>query len=121
MKLSIFKPVDIVFVVPVLFFSLLILIKASHIKPTVYEIRTAKGLYAKYPLDQDRMIEVKTDSGSITILVTNNTLRFCDASCPNKICIHTGTISKAGQSVVCAPDKVMAILVGESDIDSISK
>jgi hypothetical protein len=42
--------------------------------------------------------------------------------CPQKICIKTGQITKAGQSIVCLPNKVVIYIKGsdQSEIDDLS-
>lgn len=37
------------------------------------------------------------------------------ADCPTQDCVHTGTVSRGGQSIVCLPARVVVTLRGESD------
>jgi len=36
------------------------------------------------------------------------------SDCPNQDCVHTGTISRAGQSIVCLPARISIQLTGQS-------
>ena len=62
-------------------------------------------------------------SGETERLVESNgyTLRLCltetevwveEADCPTQDCVHTGTITRAGQSIVCLPARIIIRLEG---------
>ena len=47
-------------------------------------------------------------------------VRVSDSDCPGQDCVHTGAISRAGQSIVCLPAQVVISLVGaSSDVDAV--
>ena len=47
-------------------------------------------------------------------------VRVSDSDCPGQDCVHTGPISRAGQSIVCLPAQVVISLVGAaSDVDAV--
>ena len=47
-------------------------------------------------------------------------VRVLESDCPTQDCVHTGQISKAGQSIVCLPARIVITLVGTSaDYDAI--
>ena len=47
-------------------------------------------------------------------------VRVSDSDCPGQDCVHTGAISRAGQSIVCLPAQVVISLVGAaSDVDAV--
>ena len=48
------------------------------------------------------------------ITVEPGRIRFVDADCPDKTCVHTGWIHEAGQIAACVPNRVMIKLVGQS-------
>lgn len=64
---------------------------------------------ALLPLDTDCTFPV--GDGNI-IEITGGRVRMTYADCPDKICVKTGSISHSGQSIVCAPHKVVIIIVG---------
>lgn len=39
-------------------------------------------------------------------------VRVSDSDCPEQDCVHTGAISRAGQSIVCLPAQVVVYLEG---------
>ena len=47
-------------------------------------------------------------------------VRVSESDCPGQDCVHTGAISRAGQSIVCLPAQVVISLVGAaSDVDAV--
>lgn len=55
------------------------------------------------------------------ILAEKARIRFLESECPDKICLRTGWLTKAGHKAVCVPSKTMITIVGDSkQIDSIS-
>ncbi len=41
-----------------------------------------------------------------------------ESDCPTQDCVHTGVITRAGQSIVCLPAQVVICLEGSSDGDA---
>lgn len=50
-----------------------------------------------------------------------NGLRVSSSDCPTQDCVHTGTISRGGQSIVCLPARIVIQLTGgttdSNDVD----
>ena len=63
--------------------------------------------YAEYSLSDDITVEIKTDIGSNTLLISNGEARITDASCPDGICEGHKPVSRSGESIVCLPNKVV--------------
>lgn len=40
---------------------------------------------------------------------------MAESDCPTQDCVHTGTITRSGQSIVCLPGRVIVMLEGSSD------
>lgn len=75
----------------------------------------------EYDLYKSQTIVVETENGGQNILVIDNGSCYLDdANCPDKLCVHQGTISKAGQSIICLPHKLVIKIVGgeEQDVDT---
>ena len=45
-------------------------------------------------------------------------VRVSDSDCPGQDCVHTGAITRAGQSIVCLPAQVVISLVGAATPDA---
>ena len=55
-----------------------------------------------------------TNAGLMAIVLSkgNTAVRMIDAECPDKICVKTGAVSRSGQSIVCAPHKIVVTVTG---------
>ena len=79
-------------------------------------------------VETDR-IDLQTASGTRTYSGNGYTLtldlrpdgevgvRVEQADCPTQDCVHTGTITRAGQSIVCLPARIIIQLEGSSTVD----
>ena len=61
--------------------------------------------------------ELLTVEGECTlnVLLTESGAEVILSDCPTQDCVHTGHISRAGQSIVCLPGQVVIHLEGASD------
>ena len=67
---------------------------------------------------------LETSSGSIryqvegeyplTLEVSDGGVRVAETSCPGEDCRHMGWISKAGQQIVCLPNRMVIALQGDT-------
>jgi len=73
------------------------------------------------PIEVDSVLTVNGAEGSITIAIQNRSARVVEASCPLKICVKTGKISRPGGTIICAPGRVAVIIEGKNDYDAITK
>ncbi len=61
--------------------------------------------------DIDATQEYYVDSQyPLTVVLSNDKVYVHSATCPDKLCEHSGAIKRAGQSVVCLPSKVSVTL-----------
>ena len=55
---------------------------------------------------------------TLRITADGSGVRVADSDCPTQDCVHTGTITRAGQSIVCLPAQVAVQLVGAATPDA---
>lgn len=70
--------------------------------------------------DLDGELVVPLDDGTyhLTVRIDSGSVRVSDADCPGQDCVHTGPITRAGQSIVCLPAQVVISLESAaSDVD----
>lgn len=48
----------------------------------------------------------------LTVTLDKTGVRVAESDCPGQDCVHTGTITRAGQSIVCLPEQVVVQLTG---------
>lgn len=71
------------------------------------------GNTRRYPLSEDA--EIKLDS--LTVVIEGGEVYVRDSACPDKICEHTGRISRVHEKIVCLPAGVIVSIEGESEFD----
>ena len=65
----------------------------------------------------DRTIDL---GGHNVIVLSGKSARMASADCRDQVCVHTGTLTRAGQVAVCLPNRVVLKIVGETgEIDAI--
>jgi hypothetical protein len=54
---------------------------------------------------------VRIEDGRICIL---------ESDCPDQVCVHTGWLTRAGQSAVCAPNRIAVVVRGAgAEVDAV--
>ncbi len=76
---------------------------------------------AVYSLFENRTETISGAKGLNNVLeIRDGKARVTDASCPDRLCVRQGEISKEGESIVCLPNRVVITLrgteEGESDV-----
>ncbi|MCR1935189.1 NusG domain II-containing protein [Clostridium tepidum] len=56
-----------------------------------------------------------------TIEINKGSIKFVDADCPDKICVKSGTLKKAGETAACLPHKlIITIEKNDKEVDEVS-
>ena len=107
---------DIILIASILAVSILFMILNGVFheegkKVIVYTDGTVMG---EYSLSKDQSITIDGYSGGHNVLtISGGTACMSDASCPDKLCMHQGKVSRSGQSIVCLPNRVVIKIEGE--------
>lgn len=63
--------------------------------------------------------------GTVTnhIEITADGVRFAESNCPDQVCVRSGLLTRAGQSAVCLPNRVIVRLTGAAapEVDAVVK
>lgn len=85
-------------------------------------IRTQSEVLS-YPLSSDRTIPVASGGYTLTVEIRDGRARVRETDCPDRVCLHTGWISRKGETVICAPAAVRLTVTdpkgGVGDADSV--
>ena len=81
-------------------------------------IETPSGKWI-YPLTETRTVVIPGAIGATPIRIENNTAFISDSPCPNKTCVNTSALKKAGDWNACMPNKVFLHIEGNSSEDDI--
>lgn len=73
----------------------------------------------KYTLDLSSDTTLEILDGKMTLCVEDGKIRVADSDCSQKLCAHSGAISKDGGMIVCLPNKVV-IKVSAGEVDAIT-
>ena len=72
----------------------------------------------EYPLNStDEIIYTVEGDYTNTIVIKDGLVYFESASCPGTDCVHSGSISKPGRTLVCLPNLVEVRITGNADAD----
>lgn len=89
------------------------------------EIYVDNELYKTYDIDDEDEFKIESEEGYNVVKIHNHGAQITEASCPDKVCIHEGFITKPSESIVCLPNKVHIKIItddtnnyGEEDIIS---
>lgn len=65
------------------------------------------GIEQRLPITLDLQREIKTETGYNQLEIKDGKVRMTEASCPDHICVKTGEICCAHQTIACLPNKVL--------------
>ncbi len=78
---------------------------------TTVIVTVDKELYGKYSVFENKVVEIKSENGTNVLTIKDGEAYISEASCPGfppeKRCSNQHPISKKGQSIICAPNKVV--------------
>ena len=76
---------------------------------------------ARYALSEDRTVKIEGAGGYNLLVIEGGEAWLSEADCPNLLCVKTGKIRYAGQSIVCLPHKLaVRIAGGASGLDAVT-
>ena len=120
-----FKKGDIVIYFLLIIFISMLGIKAfsfKEIKGNKVEIYVNNELkYVEDLQKEKKEFFVPTEIGGVNVLIENNQVRVLSSNSPKKLIVKQGFISKAEETLIGVPDKVIIKVTGDSDIDYIVK
>jgi hypothetical protein len=107
---------SVVFLAIVVFFGYFI--GTQSVENAKVQIYQNNELLQEFPLNSTDEIVYTVEGEYInTIVIKNGEVYFETASCPGTDCVHSGSISKPGRTLVCLPNKVEVRITGNADAD----
>jgi heptaprenyl diphosphate synthase len=71
-------------------------------------------------LDEDRTVPLDAAGGRMVIQVSGGRIRVAQSDCRDQICVLTGWVSRPGNTILCAPYRVLILLEGSApDLDGV--
>ena len=108
------KKADWILIAVVLFLAaaiFIMLICGKKDEGNLYAEITLDGrTFATLPLTEEVTLPVFYGGGTNLIVIENGTVCVREADCPTGVCVKTGAISAAGESIVCIPHRLVITL-----------
>lgn len=118
MKKAGLKKGDFIVAAGVLLLSFL-LILLLRVLPNAKEGKTVFAVYGdnkiSSSLSEDAEFEIKNNDITLKVRIENGQAYVTYADCPDKICVNTGRISRAGERIICMPAGVCIYITGGED------
>lgn len=74
------------------------------------------GIVRNILLGGETVLEV----GGCEVRVENGEVFVAKSDCPDRVCVNTGRISRAGEAIICVPNRVSIKIIGEGKVDAIA-
>lgn len=84
------------------------------------------GERAEIYLDGEKVktVSLKENSrftvGNVSVAVEDGKIFVENSPCADRICVHTGKISRKGDTIACLPEKVIIKIIGSSAPDGVT-
>ena len=115
--MKLLKRADLILILLLLLAAAALLLPGALFNGQVRAQIYADGLlYQELPLQKSKAAYTLSPPGQpeLEIRVDGDSIAFVRASCPDKLCIHSGALTRPGQTAVCLPAKIAIVLRGTS-------
>ncbi len=82
------------------------------------EIYSDGKLYGVYDLNTNAEMKIEGKEGYNVVVIADSKVWVKEANCPGQDCVRHKEISKANQTIICTPNRLIIIIKGKSDIDA---
>ena len=79
------------------------------------EIYVDIKLYKTYSIDDEEKLKIESEDGYNIVKIHDHGVEIIEASCPDKVCVNSGFITKPSESIVCLPNKVHIKITTHND------
>lgn len=107
---------DIILIMLVLLISIFFIMPKNQSESRlVAHVYVNNELTHTISLDKNQQKDIHSPYGMLSVEVKEMRIRVVHSTCPNKICVHDGWISKKNESITCLPNAVFITLVEENN------
>ena len=85
----------------------------------VVSVQVDGEVVMELPLSEDTRVVLGEGAHTNVLVIENGTAQVVEASCPDQVCVRQGAVRYEGESIVCLPHKLVAVIEGgaENDVD----
>jgi len=113
--LKIITPGDKILVVLILALGVFSLVALKHLRQVGDSviIEVNGQVVQQLELNTSQVITVNGSIGKTTIKIDQGEAQVIHSDCPEQICVKTGKVHRAGEIIVCVPNKVVVKIEGK--------
>ncbi len=116
---TLFDLIIIALVLVVAFLSVFQFLKNSDLSAVVRENGKIVDTIKLSTVNND-FVRVYSEDYNVTVKFTKDGAEVVSSHCPDKLCVHSGKITRSGQSIVCLPAKISVSLESaDENIDGV--
>ena len=115
---KLFTKVDIIIIFVVLIIGTCLLLLKPSEKGKTAIIRVDGKEYKTIDLTKNENLNITVNG--VNIISSEGEIFVNSSSCPDKICVNAGHLSKKGQTSVCVPNRVSIEIVGNSKVQVVT-
>lgn len=113
MKYKVFFRADLMlYAMVALILCMSLLFKISGRSEGTYIVVCTPNGESRYMLSVDNTVHIHANQIALTLTIENGSARISKANCNDQVCVHTGSICKQGESIVCLPAQVQIYIYG---------
>ncbi len=104
------RRMDFILIAVVMFIALIsaVIVYLTHNKGDMAVIKVDGNIVSELSLSDNTTITIEGyQGGSNTVSIIDGKAYVSEADCPDEICVKTGGISRAGETIVCLPHRVV--------------
>jgi len=102
--------------------SIIHLLSSSKEENLTAVIRVDSEIYAEVSLadiKESYKLSVPVKDGEVVVRLSKGGVEVLSSPCSDKLCVHTGKLTKSGQSAVCLPTRVSVQIISNSNTHSV--
>lgn len=115
---------ELICIIAVLLFAalVLLLLKTRGAGEMVVIERDGEVIAEKKLADVQELEQIAVESRGVLLSVEVNPsgVSVASSTCPDKLCVKAGEISRTGSAVVCLPARVSVKIIGKSGADAVT-
>ncbi len=95
-------------------------LKGAAVTNATAEIYSDGELIKTVSLSENTRFTVDRGDGYNVIEVQDGAVSVVDASCPDKVCIHTGAVSQGAVPIICLPNRLeVRVISADNNVDAV--